>query len=170
MKQTLLSKMAIVSIFTFSFLSLRVSAYEMKLNTKEHGSEAREVKVNFNIPDTYTFTIPESIDIDYPSLEGGVCIKVDNSHLQKNYGISVKVKGKNDEFKFISNEGNSIPYKLIDEGNKEVTSGAIAANFTNEKESPKERNFKIKVDEKDILYAGNYKDSMVFDIAVNKLS
>jgi hypothetical protein len=170
MKQTFFCKVALASVLTFSFLSLKVLAYDGNINTKDHVSESKEVKLNFNIPDSYTFTIPESIDIDYPSLEGGISIKVDNSHLPKDYGISVLVKGKNNEFKFTSAENNNIPYKLVDEANKEVTSGSIAAKFTSQKDSPKEKNLKVKVDEKDILYAGDYKDSMTFDISVNKIS
>ena len=123
-------------------------------------------EVSFNVDPTYTVTIPATVELERQEDNGTVTYENDYTltaqagvRLKKGEYIEVTVAS---EFKMTTAEGATLDYTITAE-NAAIATGGVVAEFATDKA---EQTATIHIAANDPDYAGEYKDTVTFTIAV----
>ena len=140
-------------------MSLSVTAFAA--NTTGGSTE-----VSFNVDPTYTVTIPATVELQKVDTEGVITYENDYTltaeagvRLKKNEYIEVTVAS---DFIMTTTEGATLAYTITAGGNA-VSGGGVVAEFDTDK---LEQAATIHIAAADPDYAGEYKDTVTFTVAV----
>ena len=154
MKKLFALILAVVMIF-----SLSVTAFAA--NTTGGSTE-----VSFNVDPTYTVTIPATVELQKVDTEGVITYEKDYTltaeagvRLKKNEYIEVTVAS---DFIMTTTEGATLDYTITAGGNA-VATGDVVATFGTDKNA---QSTTIHIAANDPDYAGVYKDTVTFTVAV----
>ena len=127
-------------------------------------------KVSFNVDPTYTVTIPATVELNKVDTEGVVTYENDYTltaqagvRLKKGEYIEVTVAS---DFEMTTTEGATLDYTITAGGNA-VAGGGVVAEFATDKA---EQTATIHIAANDPDYAGEYKDTVTFTVAVKVAS
>ena len=127
-------------------------------------------EVSFNVDPTYTVTIPATVELNKVDTEGVVTYENDYTieavagvRLKKNEYIEVTVAS---DFEMITTEGATLAYAITKGGNA-VGTGGVVAEFETDKAA---QSTTIHIAANDPDYAGVYKDTVTFTVAVKTVS
>ena len=122
--------------------------------------------VSFNVDPTYTITIPATVELNKVETEGVVTYENDYTitaeagvRLKKNEYIEVTVAS---DFEMTTAEGATLEYTITAE-NAAVANNGVVAEFATDKA---EQTATIHIAANDPDYAGEYKDTVTFTVAV----
>ena len=125
-----------------------------------------ETEVSFNVDPTYTVTIPATVELQKVEDNGTVTYENDYTieavagvRLKKNEYIEVTVASN---FEMTTTEGATLAYSITAGGNDVATGGVVAEFETNK--SAQSTTIHIAANDPD--YAGEYKDTVTFTVAV----
>ena len=123
-------------------------------------------EVKFNVDPTYTVTIPATVELQKVDTDGVIAYENDYTltaqagvRLKKNEYIEVTVASA---FKMTTAEGATLDYTITEGGNA-VINGGVVAEFDTDKNT---QSTTIHIAAADPEYAGEYKDTVTFTIAV----
>ena len=123
-------------------------------------------EVSFNVDPTYTVTIPATVELQKVDTEGVITYENDYTltaeagvRLKKNEYIEVTVAS---DFIMTTTEGATLAYTITAGGNA-VSGGGVVAEFDTDK---LEQAATIHIAAADPDYAGEYKDTVTFTVAV----
>ena len=123
-------------------------------------------EVSFNVDPTYTITIPATVELQKVEDNGTVTYENDYTiganagvRLKKNQYIEVTVAS---DFEMTTTEGATLEYTITAE-NAAVTNNGVVAEFATDKA---EQTATIHIAANDPDYAGEYKDTVTFTVAV----
>ena len=125
-----------------------------------------ETEVSFNVDPTYTVTIPATVLLERQEDNGIVTYENDYT-LTAEAGVRLK-KGEYIEiavlsdFEMTTTEGATLDYTITAGGNA-VAGGGVVAEFATDKA---EQTATIHIAANDPDYAGEYKDTVTFTVAV----
>ena len=129
-----------------------------------------ETEVSFNVDPTYTVTIPATVELNKVDTEGVVTYENDYTltaqagvRLKKGEYIEVTVAS---DFEMTTTEGATLAYAITAGGNA-VGTGGVVAEFETDKAA---QSTTIHIAANDPDYAGVYKDTVTFTVAVNTVS
>ena len=129
-----------------------------------------ETEVSFNVDPTYTVTIPATVELNKVDTEGVVTYENDYTieavagvRLKKNECIEVTVAS---DFEMTTTEGATLAYAITKGGNA-VGTGGVVATFGTDKAA---QSTTIHIAANDPDYAGVYKDTVTFTVAVKTVS
>ena len=127
-------------------------------------------EVSFNVDPTYTVTIPATVELNKVDTEGVVTYENDYTieavagvRLKKNEYIEVTVAS---DFEMTTTEGATLAYAITKGGNA-VGTGGVVAEFETDKAA---QSTTIHIAANDPDYAGVYKDTVTFTVAVKTVS
>ena len=127
-------------------------------------------EVSFNVDPTYTVTIPATVELNKVDDNGTVTYENDYTltaqagvRLKKGEYIEVTVAS---DFEMTTTEGATLAYTITAE-NAAVASGGVVAEFATDKA---EQTATIHIAANDPDYAGEYKDTVTFTIAVKDVA
>ena len=154
-----MKKLFAVILTVAMLFSLSVTAFAA--NTTGGSTE-----VSFNVDPTYTVTIPTTVELNKVEDNGVVTYENDYTltaqagvRLKKNEYIEVTVAS---DFKMTTAEGATLDYTITAGGNA-VAGGGVVAEFDTDKS---EQTATIHIAANDPDYAGEYKDTVTFTVAV----
>ena len=140
-------------------MSLSVTAFAA--NTTGGSTE-----VSFNVDPTYTVTIPATVELERQEDNGTITYENDYTieavagvRLKKNEYIEVTVAS---DFEMTTTEGATLAYTITKGGNA-VANNGVVAEFATDKN---EQSTTIHIAANDPDYAGEYKDTVTFTVAV----
>ena len=123
-------------------------------------------KISFNVDPTYTITIPATVELNKVDTEGVVTYENDYTiqavagvRLKKNEYIEVTVAS---DFTMQTTEGATLAYSITAGGNA-VANNGVVAEFATDKNA---QSTTIHIAANDPDYAGEYKDTVTFTVAV----
>ena len=123
-------------------------------------------EVSFNVDPTYTVTIPATVELQKVEDNGTVTYENDYTiganagvRLKKNEYIEVTVAS---DFEMTTTEGATLAYTITAEDAAVATGGVVATFETNK--SAQSTTIHIAANDPD--YAGEYKDTVTFTVAV----
>ena len=123
-------------------------------------------EVSFNVDPTYTVTIPATVELERQEDNGTVTYENDYTltaqagvRLKKGEYIEVTVAS---DFEMTTTEGATLAYTITKGGNA-VATGGVVAEFATDKV---EQTATIHIAANDPDYAGEYKDTVTFTVAV----
>ena len=123
-------------------------------------------EVSFNVDPTYTVTIPATVELQKVGDNGTVTYENDYTiganagvRLKKNEYIEVTVAS---DFEMTTTEGATLAYTITAEDAAVATGGVVATFETNK--SAQSTTIHIAANDPD--YAGEYKDTVTFTVAV----
>ena len=123
-------------------------------------------EVSFNVDPTYTVTIPATVELNKVDTEGVVTYENDYTieavagvRLKKNEYIEVTVAS---DFEMTTEQGATLDYTITKDGNAVANNGVVAEFETNK--SAQSTTIHIAANDPD--YAGEYKDTVTFTVAV----
>ena len=123
-------------------------------------------KISFNVDPTYTITIPPTVELQKVEDNGTVTYENDYTiganagvRLKKNQYIEVTVAS---DFEMTTTEGATLDYTITAE-NAAVANNGVVATFGTDKNA---QSTTIHIAANDPDYAGEYKDTVTFTIAV----
>ena len=129
-------------------------------------TEGGSTEVKFNVDPTYTVTIPATVELNKVDTEGVVTYENDYTltaqagvRLKKGEYIEVAVLS---DFEMTTTEGATLEYTITAE-DAAVATGGVVAEFSTDKA---EQTATIHIAANDPDYAGEYKDTVTFTIAV----
>ena len=129
-------------------------------------TEGGSTKISFNVDPTYTVTIPATVELNKVETEGVVTYENDYTltaqagvRLKKGEYIEVTVAS---DFEMTTTEGATLDYTITAE-NAAVATGGVVAEFATDKT---EQTATIHIAANDPDYAGEYKDTVTFTVAV----
>ena len=126
-----------------------------------------ETEVSFNVDPTYTVTIPATVELAKETAGDGTVTYENDYTLTAQAGLRLK-KGEYIEiavlsdFEMITTEGATLAYSITAGGNAVGTGGVVAEFATNKAE----QTATIHIAANDPDYAGEYKDTVTFTVAV----
>ena len=142
-------------------LMLSLSVTALAANTTGGSTE-----VSFNVDPTYTVTIPATVELERQEDNGTVTYENDYTiganagvRLKKNETIEVTVAS---DFEMTTTEGATLAYSITAGGNA-VATGGVVATFGTDKNA---QSTTIHIAANDPDYAGEYKDTVTFTVAV----
>ena len=123
-------------------------------------------EVKFNVDPTYTVTIPATVELQKVDTDGVITYENDYTltaeagvRLLKNEYIEVTVAS---DFKMTTTEGATLDYTITAGGNAVINDGVVA-EFDTDKAA---QSTTIHIAAADPDYAGEYKDTVTFTVAV----
>ena len=123
-------------------------------------------EVSFNVDPTYTVAIPATVELQKVDTDGVITYKNDYTltaeagvRLKKNEYIEVTVAS---DFKMTTAEGATLDYTITASGNAVINDGVVA-EFDTDKNT---QSTTIHIAAADPDYAGEYKDTVTFTVAV----
>ena len=123
-------------------------------------------EVSFNVDPTYTVTIPATVELERKEDNGTVTYENDYTiganagvRLKKNEYIEVTVAS---DFTMQTTEGATLAYSITAGGNA-VANNGVVAEFATDKNA---QSTTIHIAANDPDYAGEYKDTVTFTVAV----
>lgn len=123
-------------------------------------------EVSFNVDPTYTVTIPATVELNKVEDNGTVTYENDYTiganagvRLKKNEYIEVTVAS---DFEMTTTEGATLAYTITAE-DAAVATGGVVATFGTDKNA---QSTTIHIAANDPDYAGEYKDTVTFTVAV----
>ena len=129
-------------------------------------TEGGSTEVSFNVDPTYTITIPATVELEKQEDNGTVTYENDYTieavagvRLKKNEYIEVTVAS---DFIMTTTEGATLDYTITKGGNA-VATGGVVAEFETDKNA---QSTTIHIAANDPDYAGVYKDTVTFTVAV----
>ena len=146
-------------------LSLSVTAFAAEIGPEANASQG-STKVSFNVDPTYTVTIPATVELNKVEDNGTVTYENDYT-LTAQAGVRLK-KGEYIEVTIASDyvmqtpQGATLDYTIIAE-NAAVANNGVVAEFATDKA---EQTATIHIAANDPDYAGEYKDTVTFTVAV----
>lgn len=126
-----------------------------------------ETEVSFNVDPTYTVTIPATVELAKETAGDGTVTYENDYTLTAQAGLRLK-KGEYIEiavlsdFEMITTEGATLAYSITAGGNAVGTDGVVAEFATDKAE----QTATIHIAANDPDYAGEYKDTVTFTVAV----
>ena len=129
-------------------------------------TEGGSTKISFNVDPTYTVTIPATVELNKVDTEGVVTYENDYT-LTAQAGVRLK-KGEHIEvtvasdFEMTTTEGATLAYTITAEDAAVANNGVVAA-FGTDKNA---QSTTIHIAANDPDYAGEYKDTVTFTVAV----
>ena len=127
-------------------------------------------QVSFNVDPTYTVTIPATVELNKVEDNGVVTYENDYTltasagvRLKKGEYIEVTVAS---DFEMTTTEGATLAYSITAGGNT-VATGGVVATFGTDKNA---QSTTIHIAANDPDYAGEYKDTVTFTVAVKVAS
>ena len=147
-------------ILTVSLLaSMSVTAFAAN-------TEGGSIKLSFNVDPTYTVTIPATVELERQEDNGTVTYENDYTltaeaglRLKKGEYIEIAVLS---DFEMTTTEGATLAYSITADGNA-VATGGVVAEFETDKAA---QSTTIHIAANDPDYAGEYKDTVTFTVAV----
>ena len=146
-------------------MSLSVTAFAAEIGPGANASQG-STEVSFNVDPTYTVTIPATVELQKVEDNGTVTYENDYTltaqaglRLKKGEYIEVTVAG---DFEMTTTEGATLDY-TITAGNAAVATGGVVAEFATDKA---EQTATIHIAANDPDFAGEYKDTVTFTVAV----
>ena len=125
-----------------------------------------ETEISFNVDPTYTVTIPATVELQ-KEVDGNT-VTYENDYtieavagvrLKKNEYIEVTVAS---DFEMTTEQGATLDYTITKGGNA-VATGGVVAEFETDKAA---QSTTIHIAANDPDYAGEYKDTVTFTVAV----
>ena len=123
-------------------------------------------EVSFNVDPTYTVTIPATVELERKEDNGTVTYENDYTltaeagvRLKKNEYIEVTVAS---DFEMTTEQGATLDYTITKGGNA-VANNGVVAEFATDKNA---QSTTIHIAAADPDYAGEYKDTVTFTVAV----
>ncbi len=124
-------------------------------------------EVSFNVDHTYTVTIPAAVELAKETAGDGTVTYENDYTIGANAGVRLK---KNEcievtvasDFEMTTTEGATLAYTITAEGAAVATGGVVAEFETNKAE----QTATIHIAANDPDYAGEYKDTVTFTVAV----
>lgn len=145
--------------------TMSVTAFAAEIGPGANASQ-ESTEVSFNVDPTYTVTIPATVALNKTEDNGTVTYENDYTieavagvRLKKNEYIEVTVAS---DFEMTTTEGATLAYSITAGGNAVGTGGVVAEFETNK--SAQSTTIHIAANDPD--YAGEYKDTVTFTIAV----
>ena len=147
-------------VLTFALLaSLSVTAFAAN-------TTGGSTKISFNVDPTYTITIPATVELERKEDNGTVTYENDYTieavagvRLKTGEYIEVTVAS---DFTMQTTEGATLAYSITAGGNA-VATGDVVATFGTDKNA---QSTTIHIAANDPDYAGEYKDTVTFTVAV----
>ena len=160
MKKLFALVLAVVMIATMS-----VTAFAAEIGTETNASQG-STEVSFNVDPTYTVTIPATVALNKAEDNGTVTYENDYTltaqagvRLKKGEYIEVTVAS---DFEMTTTEGATLAYNIAAGGSNVANNGVVAAFDTDKTE----QTATIHIAANDPDYAGEYKDTVTFTVAV----
>ena len=160
MKKLFALILTVVMIATIS-----TTAFAAEIGPGANASQG-STEVSFNVDPTYTVTIPATVELNKVEDNGVVTYENDYTltaqagvRLKKGEYIEVTVAS---DFEMTTTEGATLAYTITAGGN-DVATGGIVAEFDTDKA---EQTATIHIAANDPDYAGEYKDTVTFTVAV----
>ena len=129
-------------------------------------TEGGSIKLSFNVDPTYTITIPATVELQKVEDNGTVTYENDYNiganagvRLKKNEYIEVTIAS---DFEMTTEQGATLDY-TITKGRDAVATGGVVATFGTDKNA---QSTAIHIAANDPDYAGEYKDTVTFTVAV----
>ena len=157
-------------ILTVAMLAtMSVTAFAAEIGPGANASQG-STEVSFNVDPTYTITIPATVELERQEDNGTVTYENDYTieaiagvRLKKNEYIEVTVAS---DFEMTTTEGATLAYSIPAGGNA-VATGGVVAEFETDKAA---QSTTIHIAANDPDYAGVYKDTVTFTVAVKTVS
>lgn len=150
----------------FSFILTVCLLASMSVTAFATNTTGGETKVSFNVDPTYTITIPATVELQKVEDNGTVTYENDYTltaqagvRLKKGEYIEVTVAS---DFKMTTTEGATLDYTITAE-NAAVVNNGVVAEFATDKA---EQTSTIHIAANDPDFAGEYKDTVTFTVAV----
>ena len=138
----------------------------MSVTALAANNEGGSTEVSFNVDPTYTVTIPATVELQKVEDNGTVTYENDYTltaqagvRLKKGEYIEVTVAS---DFKMTTTEGATLDYTITAE-NAAVANNGVVATFGTDKNA---QSTTIHIAANDPDYAGEYKDTVTFTVAV----
>ena len=145
--------------------SMSTTAFAAEIGPGANASQG-STEVSFNVDPTYTVTIPATVELQKVEDNGTVTYENDYTiganagvRLKKNEYIEVTVAS---DFEMTTTEGATLAYTIIAE-DAAVATGGVVATFGTDKNA---QSTTIHIAANDPDYAGEYKDTVTFTVAV----
>ena len=153
-------------ILTVALLAtMSTTAFAAEIGPEANASQG-STKVSFNVDPTYTVTIPATVELNKVEDNGTVTYENDYTltaqagvRLKKDEYIEVTVAS---DFEMTTTEGATLEYTITAE-NAAVANNGVAATFGTDKNA---QSTTIHIAANDPDYAGEYKDTVTFTVAV----
>ena len=153
-------------ILTVAMLAtMSVTAFAAEIGPGANASQG-STEVSFNVDHTYTVTIPATVELQRKDTEGVITYENDYTltaeagvRLKKNEYIEVTVAS---DFEMTTTEGATLDYGITAAG-APVANNGVVAEFDTDKS---QQTATIHIAANDPDYAGEYKDTVTFTIAV----
>ena len=138
----------------------------MSLTVFAENTAGGSTELSFNVDPTYTVTIPATVELQKVDTDGVITYENDYTltaeagvRLLKNEYIEVTVAS---DFKMTTTEGATLDYTITAGGNAVINDGVVA-EFDTDKAA---QSTTIHIAAADPDYAGEYKDTVTFTVAV----
>ena len=161
MKKLITVLLALAMVATMS-----VTAFAAEIDQDTAAPKDGSTSVYFEVDPTYTVTIPATVELqkkvdgDTVTYENDYTIEaVAGVRLKKNEYIEVTVAS---DFEMTTEQGATLDYTITKDGNA-VATGGVVAKFATDKA---EQTATIHIAANDPDYAGEYKDTVTFTVAV----
>ena len=145
--------------------TMSTTAFAAEIGTEANASQG-STEVSFNVDPTYTVTIPATVELQKIEDNGTVTYENDYTieavagvRLKKNEYIEVTVAS---DFEMNTAEGATLAYTITADGNA-VANNGVVADFATDKA---EQTATIHIAANDPDFAGEYKDTVTFTVAV----
>ena len=149
--------------------TISVTAFAAEIGPGANASQG-STEVSFNVDPTYTVTIPATVELNKVEDNGTVTYENDYTltaqagvRLKKGEYIEVTVAS---DFEMTTTEGATLAYSITAGGNA-VANNGVVAEFNTDKA---EQTATIHIAANDPDYAGEYKDTVTFTVAVKTVS
>jgi hypothetical protein len=164
MKKLITVLLALAMVATMS-----TTAFAAEIGPGANASQG-STEVSFNVDPTYTVTIPATVELNKVEDNGVITYENDYTltaqagvRLKKGEYIEVTVAS---DFEMTTTEGATLAYSITAGGNAVGTGGVVAEFATNKAE----QTATIHIAANDPDYAGEYKDTVTFTIAVKEVA
>ena len=150
----------------FTFILTVCLLATMSVTALAANTEGGSTELSFNVDPTYTITIPATVELNKVEDNGTVTYENDYT-LGANAGVRLK-KGEYIEvtvasdFEMTTTEGATLEYTITAE-NAAVANNGVVAEFATDKA---EQTATIHIAANDPDFAGEYKDTVTFTLAV----